>query len=136
MGESIVHMNLVGKLADWIAKSLLDGKYGYLYIENPGNPVEKKPQLVNGFVPDVMAIKAPGYDCIIGEAKTADDIDNQHTLDQVEAFLSKCAEFKDSYFVFAVPWYRVGLAKAVIKYCCKNISVYNVRTRVLEKLSG
>ncbi len=136
MSESSIHIELVDKLVDWISKSYCGGDHGYILIESPDNPAGKRPQQVFGFVPDVMVINAPGYKCIIGEAKTANDIDNQHTIDQTRAFLRKCAEFEDSFLVFAVPWYRVGLARSVVRYCCRNISIDDIGIIVLDKLPG
>ena len=136
MSESSVHVDLVDKLAGWIAKSLLNDDYGFIFIDKPDNNPGKKPQNVYGFVPDVMVVNAPGCKYVIGEAKTANDIDNQHTIDQIEAFLRKCAESEDSYFVFAVPWYMVGLAKSIVNYCCRNTGINDVRIVIPEKLPG
>ena len=136
MSESSIHIELVDELAGWIAKSFCNGDHGYIFIERPDNPAGKRPQQVSGSVPDVMVINAPGYKCVIGEAKTANDIDNQHTIDQIRVFLRKCAEFEGSFFVFAVPWYRVGLARSIIKYCCRDTGIDDINIIVLDKLPG
>ncbi len=136
MSESSKHIELVEKCADWICKSLLDGDSGYMYIEKPDFPKEKRPQMVYGFVPDIIVVNAPKYECIIGEAKTANDIENQHTIDQLRAFIRRCTEVNNALFVFAVPWHRIGLAKSIIHYCCRKSEASELKIEILKKLPG
>jgi len=136
MSESTTHMTLVGLLANWIAYSLLHGDYGYMLIDAPDRNSQQKPPTIYNFIPDVYVWNAPNHDFIIGEAKTASDIDNRHTIQQFKSFLQKCGESENSLFVLAVPWYQVGLAESIIRYCKRKIALEEVRTKVLEKLPG
>lgn len=134
MGETRAHMELVNRCADWINKRYVGGDSNCILIERPDFPNGKRPFNINGYIPDIMAIRTPEYELILGEAKTANDIDNQHTTDQITAFLTKCNEYRNSLFVVAVPWYRIGLAKSVVDYCCRLSNIKNVNIEYLEKL--
>ena len=136
MAESIAHITLVNLLATWIVDSLLNGDYGHILIDTPDQGSQRKPPTLYDFTPDVYVVNAPSYSFIVGEAKTARDVDNRHTIEQIKAFLCKCAESDTSLFVFAVPWHRVRLARSVIEYCKRRTGLEEVRTRVLEKLPG
>lgn len=136
MGESNSHMVLVNLLANWIADSLLCGDHGYIMVDSPDSYSQNRPPKIYDFVPDVFVINAPGYEFIIGEAKTARDVDSRHTMKQVEIFLRKCAESEKSFFVLAVPWYMVGLAESIVEHYRKKIGVEKEKTKVLEKLPG
>ena len=136
MSESTAHMTLVNLLASWIAHSFLNGDYGHILIDRPGQGSQRKPPTVYDFTPDVYVINTPRYSLIIGEAKTARDVDNRHALEQIKAFLCKCAEYETSLFVFAVPWHRVRLARSVIEYCKRKTGLEEVRTTALEGLPG
>ena len=136
MSESALHMMLVNRLADWIENSLLGGDSGYILIDNPDRRVQDKPPIVYGFIPDVYVMNAPGHGIIIGEAKTTRDVENNHSIEQYQAFLQKCAELKDSLFVLAVPWYMIRLAESILKELKKKIGAEEVTTKVLEKLPG
>lgn len=53
--------------------------------ELPGDPV---PPLINGYRPDIIGrCLNTRADLLIAEAKTNHDVDAQHTLDQIDAFL-------------------------------------------------
>lgn len=136
MGESALHMMLVNRLADWIENSLLGGDSGYILIDDPDRCAQDKPPIVYGFIPDVYVMNAPGHGIIIGEAKTTRDVEDNHAIEQYQAFLRKCAESEDSLFVLAVPWHMVRLAESILKELKIKIGAEEVKTRVLEKLPG
>lgn len=136
MAESLAHINLVNMLATWIADSLLNGDHGHILIDTPDRSSQQKPPPICDYTPDIFVINAPGFSFIIGEAKTATDLDNRHTVEQLKAFLCKCAESTTSLFVVAVPWHRVRLARSIVKYCQQLTNTEEVKTEVLEKLPG
>jgi hypothetical protein len=136
MGESISHIILVSLLAQWIASTLLDGDQGHVLIDAPDRDSRGKPPKVYEFVPDVYVMNAPHYGLIIGEAKIAEDLENKHTVEQINAFLRKCTEFEKSILVLAVPWHTVRLAEAIVKDCKRKIKAEKVETIILEKLPG
>jgi hypothetical protein len=134
VAESRSHIILVNCLVDWIADALLEGERGHIFVDNPDNLKQMKPPRIGNFIPDVFVSTTKRYTCIIGEAKTSDDIDNQHTIQQIDTFLVKCGESGNSLFVFAVPWYRVALAASLLDYRKHKIGLQCVNSKVLEKL--
>ena len=108
MPESSIHTNLVRLLAEWLIDLLPSEVSSHMLIDIPENTLQKKPPKIYEFVPDIFVPNTRGYSHIIGEAKTATDIDNNHTVEQITAFLRKCSESDNSLLVLAVPWHKVG----------------------------
>ena len=82
MGESTSHIILVSLLAQWIASTFLDGDTGHILIDAPDRNSRGKPPKVYDFVPDVYVMNAPRCGLIIGEAKTAEDVEKKHTVER------------------------------------------------------
>lgn len=136
MPESSIHTNLVKLLAKWVVELLPPEDSSHMLIDIPENSPQKKPPKLYEFVPDIFVSNTSRYTFIIGEAKTAADIDNNHTVEQLTAFLRKCSESDNSLLVLAVPWHEVKLAKSLIKYCKKKTGFDLVETRIIERLPG
>ncbi len=52
---------------------------------------QRTPKVINGFYPDLYY-----YDLrcvIIGEAKTTDDIDNEHTMEQLDSYIKEISTY-------------------------------------------
>lgn len=87
----------------------------------------EKPSLVYGsFVPDVMYC----YNglLIIGEAKTFDDYDREHSYKQYESYMKECQRFPgETYIVICIPWALFISAKNHFKLLkkkyCENTNV-------------
>ena len=136
MSESSVHTTLVRLLAKQIDKLLPPEDRSRMLVDVPENPPQKKPPRVYGFVPDVFVFNTTCYAFVIGEAKTAIDIDKNHTMEQLTAFLRKCSESSNSILVMAVPWHVVSLTKSVIWDCKEKADLETVRTMIIERLPG
>ena len=63
----------------------------------------ERPPRVSGFTPDVYATDVPTTMTLIGEAKTAADLDTKHSRAQIAAFLQHLAHTPGGLFVLAVP---------------------------------
>ena len=63
----------------------------------------ERPPKVSGFTPDVYATDVPTTMTLIGEAKTAADLDTRHSRAQIAAFLEYLAHTPGGLFVLAVP---------------------------------
>ena len=127
-------MRLVSLLVDWVAETYFSGDKGHIFIDNPeANPCTRPPP-VFGYIPDVFATKKNAF--IIGEAKTAPDIERPHSIAQLKAFMAKCSTAKDSVFVLAVPWHAEKLTKNLIRHLAKETPLDGLNAVVLEKLPG
>jgi hypothetical protein len=132
MGETRTHTHLVELLAEW----LTNGDYGRMLIDSPDRPPQRKPPKINGFIPDIYVSNTPEYSLIIGEAKTVNDIDSRHTIEQISSYLQSCGQYERSLLVLAVPWFCVGGANSTIQYCKNKTGLMGVKTQVIEKLPG
>jgi hypothetical protein len=136
MGESKSHMHLVELLAEWIATNLLEGDYEHMLIDFPDRPAQRKPPKIYGYIPDIYISHSSQYSLIIGEAKTASDIESRHTIDQINSYLRRCAQSDRALLVMAVPWFCVGGANSTIRYCKNKTGFTEVKSIVIEKLSS
>jgi len=87
---------------------------------DPGDPV---PPQIGGYRPDIVA-QCPFQpaNLIIAEAKTDADVDNQHTRQQIEAFVSHLAAMPhgDGTFVLAVSGRVADTARTVLRFVCRD----------------
>jgi len=136
MSESESHTKLVKELVTWICIKLLDDDSGYVFADLPENPQNRKPPIINNFVPDVFVPNAPGPIFIIGEAKTARDLETKHTKNQIEAFLNRCSLENNAILIMAVPWDLVRCARSLLNNLKSKVGAKNVEVIVLERLYG
>ncbi len=88
MAESNKHTALVHIIIDHIQRSFADKLALAILNDLSTARHAEKPSRIGGFVPDVYAFDAPLTTVIIGEAKTADDLETEHSQKQLIAFLS------------------------------------------------
>jgi hypothetical protein len=136
LAESLLHIQLVDALVEWITSSLLNGDGGCVLADQPCCSRDRKPPRVGRFVPDVYVPKTAHSGLIIGEAKTARDLESRHTVEQMEEFLRACQDRKDSFFVLATPWYATRLAKALVRDVASRTRSENVTSIVIDQLPG
>ena len=136
MPESVGHARLVDSLVGWIAATQLDGDPGAILVDCPASVASAKPPAILGFIPDVFVRKSVGRSLIIGEAKTARDLESRHTREQLTAFLTRCAQVRSSMLVLAVPWYLERFAKVALRRLKIASNATGVETVVLEQLPG
>lgn len=134
MSESNSHLQLVRQLIDWISDSFLGQDSGHIFADLPGSTGRNRPPTVNGYVPDVYVSPATSRCLVIGEAKTARDLDRLHTRRQLTAFLCKCAESGSSVLVLAVPWDMAPSARSLIRGLRAEVRAHEVRVVVLDQL--
>jgi len=126
----------VSALVTWIAVEHFGGQKGSLLVDSPESILNAKPTEVAGFIPDVIGPGLPGGAVVVGEAKTTRDLENQHTRQQLEAYLRYCAARPGSIFVFAVPWHMTRYARSLLKNVGRKCECEAVYTVVLEQLEG
>ena len=102
--------------------------------EIPGDPV---PPLIGGYRPDIVA-RSPltDPDLLIAEAKTDHDIDNQHTLDQIEAFLGHldALPLGVGTFILAVNGRIADRARTVLRFACRQRVSSRLRVNLFDGL--
>ena len=136
MVESRQHMALVAAAREWAANTYFEGHQSSVLVHSAVAPLATAPPKIDGYIPDLYAKLHGESGEVIGEAKTAGDLDNTHTLGQLTAFLRACSRSDQSVFVFAVPWHCESAAKNIIRLLSKSGQVPNVNSVILPGLPG
>lgn len=134
MQESSAHAKLVDSIKRWISEQTLDQNMLCMYCDCSSSIGSDKPPRIEGFVPDIYVKALDRELVIVGEAKTAHDMETRHSTAQFEAFLRHCASATNSLLVIAVPWDMVNCARSLIRYLKKKTNTETVRVFFLEKL--
>ena len=113
MPESQSHINFVKKLGEVATQLLNESQLPFLYLDNSLSEA-KPPRTTGNFVPDMFYKDSDLM--IIGEAKTADDVDRKHSLSQYENYFDDLSSFDGrSIIVFSVPWYTKNTIKNIAR---------------------
>lgn len=88
--ESLTHMTFVKKIADYVSTIPEDFTRNLLCVELPGE-YNRCPQIIGGSIPDVF-YNDSNY-IILGEAKTDNDIDQEHTLRQLNDYINEARTY-------------------------------------------
>ena len=86
MSESDQHRSLVKALGGDIASDTRWSKPPIVYFDLQDGVSGEPPPAIGANRPDAFAREISAGRTIIGEAKTTDDIDNQHTRDQLSSY--------------------------------------------------
>ena len=136
MSESASHVLLVEALANWVARECSDGSRTMICLDSASPLAVNRPPVVDGHVPDLYLDYCDLYDVVVGEAKTAGDLETGRSERQLCAFLAYCATKERPLFLLAVPWHCVPTARGFLRYLKKRTGTEAVRTVVLEHLPG
>lgn len=88
--ESLTHMAFVKKVADYVSTIPEDFTSNLLCVELPGE-YNRCPQIIGGSIPDVF-YNDSNY-IILGEAKTDNDIDQEHTQRQLNDYINEARTY-------------------------------------------
>jgi len=126
MAESSEHIKYVELLINWIEKNCSKNDFGLLLADHPEH--NEKPKKILGFVPDVFV---EFESTIIGEAKSFNDVNNSHTIEQLEAYLSYLNISKNSTLLFGVNWKLHDEVHALINKIINDKSYSNINYEIL-----
>lgn len=101
MGESLIHVRLVQKIIEWVSNA---DPQAVIFADTSIFEARDRPPKIGGHVPDVYARTDMLGQSIIGEAKTRKDLENEHTMSQLRAYLSYCCTNPGARLVLAVQW--------------------------------
>lgn len=129
--ESIVHHNLVKKIYEYVSnqsvikKSIIESDI----FEVEGNVT----RMQEGYVPDLYY----KYNdlIIIGEAKTENDLERVHSIDQFESYINHLENYSKrgykSILIVSVPWQASISAYRIIKRIIKE---KNIKLIIMNEL--
>lgn len=101
MGESLNHVRLVLAIIERV--SILDPQ-AVIFADTSIYETKDRPPKIGEHVPDVYARVDFLRQTIIDEAKTRKDLENEHTMSQLRAYLSHCSTNPGTRLVLATPW--------------------------------
>jgi hypothetical protein len=135
LAESSKHSALVQTIIRYIGRE--HAQIAALGIVNDlSSPLHaEKPNRIEGFVPDVYAFDAPLTIVIIGEAKTRDDLETEHSRKQITAYLSFLCHQQTGIFILAVPWHIKRRALAIVEALRAETGATSVKTVVLDDMA-
>ena len=124
MSESVKHIELIKTIKKFIENNIEIEK---AFIKYDLQNTYKTEGLINGYRPDVFYNYCGKV--IIGEAKTIDDIDRKHSIEQYKSYLEYCnLNGKESMFILSVPWTETIYAKKLLK---KLKNQYNIDIKII-----
>ena len=86
--------------------------------KSPGDPI---PPLIGGYRPDIIGRCAPACpDLFIAEAKTDSDLERQHSLNQIDAFVGHLRTLRRGVgtFILTVDGGIADRARTVLRFTC------------------
>lgn len=107
--ESRKHQELCRRVFSRFSKRFLQNSS--IFAQTLALPRFYPPQPINGYIPDILILNKTSTNSIIGEAKTEEDINNSHTADQLEAYLSFSYGFKNFKVFYEVDIVCVSLLR-------------------------
>lgn len=118
MSQSETHRRLVISVAQSIQR-----RYPTIHITTDlqNAPGDQVPQILCGFRPDVIArSNSKPTQLVIAEAKTNHDINNMHTLNQINAFVNHLQSIQacNGSFILAVSGEVADQARTVLRFAC------------------
>lgn len=132
MGVSDTHINLVRAMGNWVKQNCHQNESAVMLLDLPETTAGNYPPSIGKFLPDLY-IKSERI--ILGEAKTARDIETKHSREQYAEYLMHLSQYQNSLFIMAVPWDCVPLTKSLIRRI-QHKATMHVQTVFIEKLSG
>ena len=135
MAESLVHLRLVGRILSYVRDEYQAYQLA-IFHDLPDLLGAEKPPRIEGFVPDLYAIDAPLSITILGEAKTAEDLETDHSRKQLKAFLTFLRLQPIGILVIAVPWQAQARARNLVARLQQELQCTEVRTIVIPGFAG
>mgnify|MGYP006908223643 CR=1 FL=1 len=122
MSESSRHMRLVSNIVKWIHETRASDDL-CIFIDDPTQSGTDKPPNIGGYLPDVFA-KAVARQpvTIIGEAKTAYDLETNRSELQLISYLSYLKTAPEPFLVISTGWVVQRTAKGLLcrlRYLCE-----------------
>jgi hypothetical protein len=95
-------MNFVNILEKEAKRIVPSSSHALIYVDKPENS-ERAPRMIGNYVPDCYY--RDKNILLIGEAKTADDVERKHSLSQYEDYFKEASSFDgDSFIIVSAPW--------------------------------
>ena len=129
--ESQTHINLVNIIAEYIKSIVPEEEHSLIHLDTSGN--NNAVSIIGNYIPDVYYSGAG--ELIIGEAKTLNDFERQHSKEQFEAYMKEFFLFQgECTLVIGVPWQLVITAKNYFSRLRRQMDV-DVNVIIVNEMS-
>ena len=130
MAESSQHILLVENIVLYITKNINNIVSSLILIDSPDSTYKPK-AVINGYIPDLY-YNFKNF-LIIGEAKTDNDVERVHSLNQYESYFIEAINFDgDSIIVFSVTWKMFGTIKNIVRLIKKKNNYEKIKVIVIN----
>lgn len=132
MPESLNHTELLDRLFKYVTYAYdSDGRYLVLH-DLPSAIGCEKPPMIEGFWPDLYASHGAMQSVIIGEAKTAKDLETAHSREQYRAYARHLARCAHPTLILAVPWPLRVRAKTLMRLAVEEAGALAIAQVVID----
>lgn len=121
MAESDQHQQLIQRIVDYVNITFASKYSLTTYHDLPKAIGAEKPPAIGNFRPDFYAVDVPLTITIIGEAKTFNDLETEHSRNQYLSFISYLSQHDKGYFILAIPFQYVPATRRVISNLLRRI---------------
>ncbi len=129
--ESQTHINLVNIIAEYIKSFVPEEEHSLIYMDTAGN--SNAVRVIGNYIPDVYY--SDGGKLVIGEAKSLNDFERQHSKEQFEAYMNEFLLFQgECTLVIGVQWQLVITAKNYFARLRRQMGV-DVNVIIINKMS-
>src|SRR5262245_28373537 len=137
MGETANHSSLVLRLLEEMQARFAPLDDLSILVDHPSSPLAHRPRPIGRKVPDVhMRSVGSARLLAVGEAKTAQDVDTEHTRIQLIEYFQYLKHHSSSFLVLAVPWHKRQLIASIAAKVKDDCGATNVTVIVLENCPG
>jgi len=119
----------------WVRTNRSQGD-GLLLVDESSRTAIDKPPQISGYNPDLYWRSVRGDSVLIGEAKSAYDIESRHSRKQLTAFLAHLARAKQGVLLVAVPWHAVPQMKSLVRAIQREGLAQSTEVVFLDFLPG
>ena len=126
-------MDLVSVSATYV-KNLLPEDLACL-VQADSADSTRPTKVVKGYIPDIYFWHKDTL--IIGEAKTINDFERQHSIEQFTAYLNECHNFSgNGTLIVSVPWQMISTAKNFLRKMKRDLEIEDVEIIVINELGN
>lgn len=123
--ESDKHRELIGQIGLWIRWKFPEAK-DFIDDDSDGALGRPRPPSIAGYRPDAFVLGGAQRTTIVGEAKTANDLDSEHSRRQLEAYIAYLSTFSDGVLVVSTQWQARRTAMSLLKRLLRQASAMHV----------
>jgi hypothetical protein len=130
--ESTNHTSLLSRLLIYVQQNMNEHQRLFVLHDMPGAIGCEKPPVIGGYRPDLYAADTPITAAIIGEAKTSNDLETDHSKEQYRAYARYLAMYPGSTMILAVPWHLRVRALTLLRLATNEVNAACVSRIVID----